>query len=566
MKNWRFIGSDCINFISADQIEICSEEMKADVICILPESEIRVPTLLQVLLNERYASFGFWLTEEDYCQVGGYNFRLKQGRQYELLIRLAENRKIACITDERVQEVWGAVSDFYTDAYVLSRYADILRENDYFDSFLEACVHHAVQSKDEETVRYLEDMLGKGKMYWEIYQMTQPFLILMGGDFCYNILNDMAQKLACGLMRCGKSIEICDLSADKEQKLLQVLGKHYQAVIGFQSFLSNVYLKDQDCYLTDLIYGPKLELIFDHPFWFYKQLENHGADFYIMTHDENYIRFVREYEPSVSGSFLLPPGGMEKKCDDAARNLDIVFLGTYNNYRDIVNNLYISNREIRHMAACYLKYLRKGINRPAEWAFLQMLKEYEIEMEGEPFARMMYQMGNVCQCIMYYYREKIIGTLLDAGLTLHVYGASWKNSPFFGMDSLICHEEVAAENSPALLQRVKISLNILAWHKGGCNERIVNSMLAGAVVVTDKSSYIEKHFADGIELCCYDLQELEKLPGLMKSLLNREDYRQQIAETGRKKVQKEYNVTAQAERVVAVVEQINSGAPSAALR
>lgn len=113
---------------------------------------------------------------------------------------------------------------------------------------------------------------------------------------------------------------------------------------------------------------------------------------------------------------------------------------------------------------------------------------------------------------------------------------------------------------------MKISLNILAWHKGGCNERIVNSMLAGAVVVTDKSSYIEKHFADGIELCCYDLQELEKLPGLMKSLLNREDYRQQIAETGRKKVQKEYNVTAQAERVVAVVEQINSGAPSAALR
>ena len=81
-------------------------------------------------------------------------------------------------------------------------------------------------------------------------------------------------------------------------------------------------------------------------------------------------------------------------------------------------------------------------------------------------------------------------------------------------------------------------------------------MLAGAVAVTDKSSYIEKHFVDGGELCCYDLQELKKLPQIVKMLLERDDVRQRIAENGRKKAEAEYSMTAQAKRVIAIVEQI----------
>lgn len=557
MRKWKFIGDSRINFISVKQISLYSEEFEADIICILPETELRILSLQQVISNERYAAFGYWVTEEHYCQAGGRNGKLEQGWQYELLIRLAQNCTIGCIADKRVKEEWAVASSFYTDAYILGRYTEFLQKCGCFEAFLESCVAAAFSSGS--VMAYLEDMLSKGFRYWEIYQETQPFLVLLGGDFCYNILNDMAQKLAYGLRSCGKNVEICDLKADKKLDLARFLGARYQAVIGFQSFLSNVYLKSRGCYLTDLIYGPKLELVFDHPFWFWEQLENHGKDFYILTHDENYIKFVQEQEPSVSGSFLLPPGGMKKRPGNAARDLDIVFLGTYNNYRDIIANLYVSDRKIRHMVASYLKYLRKRINAPAEWAFAQMLKEYGMEMEGEAFARMMYQMGNVCQCIMYYYREKVIDTLLNAGLALHVYGTSWMNSPFWGMDRLIYHEEIAAENSSEVLQRAKISLNILAWHKGGCNERVINSMLAGAAVVTDKSSYIDKHFADGSELCCYDLMELEKLPEIVENLLIKEDYRRQIADNGRKKAEEEYSVTAQARRVIAIVEQINSG-------
>lgn len=371
-------------------------------------------------------------------------------------------------------------------------------------------------------------------------------MILMAKSSCYNIVNDMAEKLAKALMLCGKSVEICDLGNTETNQLLPFIKKHYQAVIGFQNKLFECYLQDKGCYLTDLIYAPKIQILFDHPSWFYKQLTNHGEDFFVLSHDETYVEFIREYAPSVSGAYLLPLGGTIQKRQNQNRDLDIIFMGTYWDYRIIFQQLRNCSRRIRHMAARYLRYLKKMANQPAETAFRRMLLDYGIEADKEEFVRMMYEMGIVHSCIIGYYREKIVRTLLDAGICLHVYGKSWENSPFVGSDKLICHDEVLAEKSSEVLQNAKISLNVLSWHKGGCNERIINSMLAGAVVVTDKSSYIEKNFVDGEELCCYDLLELEKLPEIVKKLLAQDVYRQQIADKGRKKAEEEYSVTAQA--------------------
>lgn len=557
MKSWKFVGSAHIDFISLEQIGRYGEELAAEVICILPETEGNLLDQLQIILNEQYAAFGFWVTEEAYCRAGGINNRLQNGKEYELLIRLSENERVGCIADTRVWEAWAVSSDFYTDAYVLSRYAEILRGNQYFELFLSNCVQYAMQS--EAAMAYLEEMLRKGAKYWKLYQATQPFLILLAKTSCYNIVNDMAQKLAQALLNCGKSVEICDLADTSTNQLLPFIKKHYQAVIGFQNKMFECYLEDSGCYLTDLIYAPKMQVLFDHPSWFCRQLTHHGKDFYLLSHDESYVEFIREYAPSVSGSFLLPLGGEVQVLQNGDRCLDTIFMGTYWDYRVIFEQLRDCSRRICHMAARYLRYLKKWVNRPAEYAFQKMLLYYGIEVEKEEFVRMMYEMGFVHSCIIGYYREKIIRTLLDAGICLHVYGESWKNSPFAGVDNLICHNEVAAEKSSEVLQKAKISINVLSWHKGGCNERILNSMLAGAVAVTDKSSYIEKHFVNGKELYYYDLQELEKLPGIVKMLLEKDDVRRQIAEIGRKKAEAEYSMKAQAKRVIAIVEEINGG-------
>lgn len=83
-----------------------------------------------------------------------------------------------------------------------------------------------------------------------------------------------------------------------------------------------------------------------------------------------------------------------------------------------------------------------------------------------------YEMKPVIQTIMYYYREKVVEILLKSGLKLHVYGDSWKNSPFYAHSGLCIHPEVNAEQGIEVLQNSKISLNVMAWHKDGFTERI----------------------------------------------------------------------------------------------
>lgn len=181
---------------------------------------------------------------------------------------------------------------------------------------------------------------------------------------------------------------------------------HFQAVIGFQSKLFEVYLEEERCYLTDLIYGPKIQILFDHPFWFYGQLQNHGSDFFVLTHDETYVEFIRYYAPAVSGCYLLPPGGNIQKMQTLNRDLDVVFLGTYNNYREIFTELKGFSRDIRHIVARYMRYLKKYVDWPAEKAFSQMLSDYGIAVGKEDFVRMMYEIGGAHQYMIYYYREK----------------------------------------------------------------------------------------------------------------------------------------------------------------
>ena len=96
MKRWRFIGASHINFISEEQIDRFSRENGVDVICILPQKIDTSLDWLQIILNEKYAAFGYWVDEELYCQAGGENQKLKNGKGYELLIRLAQNERMYC--------------------------------------------------------------------------------------------------------------------------------------------------------------------------------------------------------------------------------------------------------------------------------------------------------------------------------------------------------------------------------------------------------------------------------------------------------------------------------------
>ena len=74
----------------------------------------------------------------------------------------------------------------------------------------------------------------------------------------------------------------------------------------------------------------------------------------------------------------------------------------------------------------------------------------------------------------------------------------------------------------------------MSWHKGGFTERMANIMLAGAVLVTDDTTYLMGKYTDE-DLLTFSLEEREKLPDKIKYLFDHEEYRKIIAQNGKQK-------------------------------
>ena len=98
----------------------------------------------------------------------------------------------------------------------------------------------------------------------------------------------------------------------------------------------------------------------------------------------------------------------------------------------------------------------------------------------------------------------------------------------------------------------KVSLNIMSWHKDGFTERVANIMLAHTVLLTDKTTYLEENYINGQELVMFSLDEIEKLPEIIKNMLS-QDKLEQIAEAGYQKTLKYHTWSYQTEELLDVL-------------
>ena len=87
----------------------------------------------------------------------------------------------------------------------------------------------------------------------------------------------------------------------------------------------------------------------------------------------------------------------------------------------------------------------------------------------------------------------------------------------------------------------------MTWFKDGTHDRVFNGMLAGACAVTDSSGYMEEEFcgfwpddpflqkAGESEVAFFRLTEIEKLPDMIRSMLDHPEEMQMLADRGYEK-------------------------------
>lgn len=508
-------------------------------------------SFLELLLNENLCSGAVWIETRLVSELGGINTYLAVKRKYELLLRAAldtnielceENRAADRQYEELLDDHLDALKadGWKTDCYVIGKYSGLLRENGLFDACLNEVINEAEQEgRLNATLAYLEKMIGRTGVYQQIDEGSKPILIYREGRDECDVLNVFSDQMGRALEHAGKKVILYDCKKNGAKQWADVcMEQHFQAVIAMQSTVfCERASRGHKKYLHDYVYGPKFNYIFDHTVMMYEYLREYDADdFYLLSHDAGHAAFAERYLKKKT--YLFPLAGVksgDRLYDDTKRCYDITFIGTYKDYRKEICAIHQMNRRIRFLANHFLLKMRSNTYMTAEQALLETLDDRGSRcLSDEAFAELLYSLRSVISCVMNYYREKAVRVLLEGGIGLDVFGDSWMECPLRRFSNLRCHPSVNVQESIAVWQKSKLSLNVMSWHKSGYTERVAQIMLEKAVLVTDATAYLEQTYGEN-DMLSFQLDELERLPEQVGRLLSDSGLRQKMAENGWRK-------------------------------
>lgn len=546
-----------------------------DIICYtsrIPYNTEQIIPFIDILLDDTWANEEIIYPETIYEEIGDLNRHLSQKQNYEFLLRAVSIHPFRAIgrssglvnTQQPIQPI--ASDDhwecFRTDCYVMSKYQQELKDTGYYQLVYEHLTNYAMNLPfPEKGVSLLTNMLSYSAEYYYIDDNTQPILVYIPEDFCAGVPRTFAEQLIQALKQCHQKVistvisNVNNIDNNIASFLSPYIGKHVKAIIGVHcTFFS---LKNEEGYLHDFIIAPKYNFIFDHPAGVRELIVCSPQNYYPLLLDRNYVTFATQYYGKyIRGCYHLPPTSMSiaKFVPTASRIYDISFIGSYSNYRDNIKMLFSLPTIVRHLVARFLFYMKKTPSLPAEKAFMQALTYYNIEMTEQDFEEHLAHFYSFAITISYYYREKVIHTLLKSGINIHLFGDSWNNAPFAKSSNCIIHSSCPASECAEIFQQSKISLNIMSGHKDGFTERIANALFNRSVVLTDTTTYLQENFHSYQDLILFNLSDLETLPTIVKELLSDSERLDKIAFNGYQKAVKQHSMIHRAKQLLDIIE------------
>ena len=309
-------------------------------------------------------------------------------------------------------------------------------------------------------------------------------------------------------------------------------------------------------YIWDAYKIPCYNIAADHPYFYHDRLAELPADYHHISIDRLQEQYFKEFYPEFHHEGFLPLAGTMLDGDVGEKRYDVIMTGNYTElsffepYINWINDEY---------AAFYRGIINELIEKPYQTVEQVALAHCEREMGKEPNSELRIALSKMIFIDMYvrnYWRGKVVRTLVDAGIKVDVVGKGWeKLEDVKHPENLILHPQADSLTCLEMIKQSKISVNVMPWFKDGAHDRVFNSILNGAVCVSDTSKYLCEELAEGEGVCYYNLENVDKLPIKMKDLLQDEKQMQDIVSRGRAKVLDMHTWAKRAEQVVEWIEK-----------
>ena len=303
-------------------------------------------------------------------------------------------------------------------------------------------------------------------------------------------------------------------------------------------------------YIWDAYKIPCYNMVADHPYYYHERLRDLPKRYYHISIDRCQEQYFKQFYPEFEHLGFLPLAGTEIEPSSDERTMDVIMTGNYTPPSFCEPYIHWINEEY---AAFYQGIIDDLIAHPHQTVEEVAMGHCEREMGKVPYEELRIAFSKMIFIDLYvrnYWRGEAVRVLADAGIKVDVFGKGWEELACAHPENLVLHPQITSHACLEQLQHAKISLNVMPWFKDGAHDRVFNSILNGAVCVSDKSKYLCEELAEGEGVCYYDLQNIEELPCIVKNLLQNENKMQDMIHNGRQKVRKKHTWETRANQII----------------
>ena len=351
-----------------------------------------------------------------------------------------------------------------------------------------------------------------------------------------------SRQIAEAMQQLGHDVFIYDKSSpwSSTEKLFRFFEKGNKVLINFNFHGMSgeaFFLDENDRMMWDALDIPSYNIVVDHPMYYHHFLEKVPANYHHISIDRNHEKYMRRFFPEIVRGPYLPLAGTElypnkSRVPVTCRRYDVMMVGNYCVPKTFER--FITRIDDEYTAFYYgmIDDLFANPHRTVEEVAEAHLRDELGEVPEEELKKTMAALTFIDLYVRYTLRGRIVQELVDAGIKVHVFGDGWDQLSCRHEENLILMNNLDSAGCLKKLCQAKISLNVMPWFKDGAHDRIFNSMLNGAVCLTDSSIYLDGILHDNVDCSLYSLKEIEKLPEIAGQLLMDPDRMQQIADEG----------------------------------
>lgn len=374
--------------------------------------------------------------------------------------------------------------------------------------------------------------------------VPKPRLIFMTG--VYDILDIFTYELIPAFRQLGYetlTFDTTDMNTSLA-KLYDFIQAPVTAVITFNNLGFNMELIEGKN-LWDELDIWCINILMDHPFCHKAALDAAPQHSIVLCPDKNHMRYLQRFYPQIPITGFLPHAGKDKHVTPkpiAERSIDVIYAGGLSRKFafGMIPDFAQFSFDAKKIADTAYEDLIAHPSKTTEHAIEEALLAENIHLSDEELCDFVEKMHYIDLLAVSYYREATVRVLVEAGISVTLYGTGWDDCAWLSAPNLHFGGRISADTVVEQMLDAKIVLSTMTWFKDGTHDRVFNGMLAGAVAVTDSSVYMREEFCGdpanpAAELVMFELEQISALPETIKALLADPVRMQQIADAGREK-------------------------------